>query len=163
MFEPTLDDAPPQFFEALEENANYVQYRIAYCPESDRDLLLNCVMIAYRDGDGVPIHEFKFEFAVVSNDGAYESFRTMERDRAARFIPASIRSQIMDSVETGLAMLVEAIRPKRLFRVTKSRNTPEKALAKHHRLTRLLHRCGYRIYDAGIDVFGRNYWDMLAD
>jgi hypothetical protein len=161
MFESTLEYASPTFFVG-EDGEVCVQFRIAYCADTDRDVLLSCVLQPGEDDAGQGLHEFIFEFVILSNDDTYESFSTMDREIAAQFIPREIRGQIIDYVEKGLDMLLSTVRPHRVFRVTKQRNLPDKALVKHRRITQVLLNSGYLFYDAGIDEYGRNYWDMLT-
>jgi hypothetical protein len=160
MFEPEQPFLEA-FFEP-KEKAAYAQFRVAHCGETDRDLLLSCVLLEYRDADDETIHEFQFEFRVVSNDETQESFSTMDRQIVAEYLPQQIRPQIMNLVLDGLDALLLLVRPKRIFRVTKEREPHEKSLLKHHRVSKKLEQAGYSIYEEGIDEFGRNYWDMLA-
>jgi hypothetical protein len=64
----------------------------------------------------------------------------------------------MPIVCAGLRALVGRVRPPVIYRVTKSRNPPEKALRKHILLTRVLEDEGYAVIESGTDPWGRRFW-----
>jgi len=105
-------------------------------------------------------HEIAFEIEVISLDGATESFATQDRNDAAGFIPAEARAKIIDAVAEGYRRLVDLIRPRYIFRVTKASVSIVKAKRKHDVLTRCLEAVGYSVIQAGIDQFGRGFWLM---
>ena len=128
MFVSTIFPAEPVWTHDEENRRYYVDYRIATCAETDRDLYLSCVLIeAWKDG--VFFHEFKFEIALITNDESEHPYRMMERDLVSRYLPSDARPRVMGLVASGRSILISTVRPDRIFRVTKQRNLPDKALA----------------------------------
>lgn len=160
MFVSTLDPPAPILVADTDAGRIYVDYRIATCHETDRDVYVSCVLLE-AEHEGERFHEFKFEIAVVSRDGTEPPFRTMERDMAIPYIPNDARPRILNLVALGLSQLIDIAVPRRVYRVTKAPDLPAKALAKHDLLTQVLVDHGYTIIGSGIDRFRRNYWDML--
>jgi hypothetical protein len=90
--------------------------------------------------------------------GRPSSFETQDRAYAQPYRPDPSRSLIMPIVCAGLRALVGRVRPPVIYRVTKSRNPPEKALRKHILLTRVLEDEGYAVIESGTDPWGRRFW-----
>lgn len=102
--------------------------------------------------------EFSFEIYVDYWDGSDEPFATQERNMATAYIPSDIRSYVIHiAIESCIAMVEFACYPP-LYRVTKGRHLPEKALRKHYMLTSALQDVGYRVIEDGVDGTGRVYW-----
>src|SRR4051812_43904259 len=80
---------------------------------------------------------------------------TQDSRMAARYIPRGARAAILKLVRDALVALVSLTKAEVIYRVTKGRNLPKKALRKHHFLTEALRSCGYRVAETGTDDFGR--------
>jgi hypothetical protein len=102
--------------------------------------------------------EFSFEITVISWNDDYLPVSTMDRDIAANYIPANVRPRVMEIVCRSLRALIEHVQPERIYRVTKVRLPPAKAMPKHHLLTDLLVSCGYTVTRSGTDRWGRSFW-----
>lgn len=162
MFSPVIPPVIPKYGVLPELGGYCYDVAIAHCADTDRDLIVRTSLLnAVYDG-GMPFHELTFEIGVLSKNGEDDPFFTMDRDIAARYIPPEIHGEIMDIVCHCVGLLVESERPQRVYRVTKTRSTPVKGLAKHQRITDILEQLGYKIGDQGNDDLDRHYWDMFT-
>jgi hypothetical protein len=158
MFRSVVQDAPA--FEISEiaddEQCGYmVSLLISRNDLTNQDVYVDIKLVYVYDQD---FWEFSFTISVISLDGGFEEFATQDSKMAAPYIPDGIRGTILIWVCLALKKLVAQVQPERVFRVTKGRNLPEKALRKHHLLTGALVECGYRVQETGTDPFGRAFW-----
>jgi hypothetical protein len=102
--------------------------------------------------------EFTFQITVLSPDGDDLPFITQDREMAYNYIPTDIRPIVMHLVCASFLKLLAHITPQRVYRVTSSRNPPEKALRKHHLLSGVLEEMRYAITQRGTDPLGRVFW-----
>jgi hypothetical protein len=109
------------------------------------------------------VWEFFFQIDVIALDGHNEDFTTQERDIAAEFIPAEIRSEIMDLVLDGLRRLLAKINPDAIYFVTKGRGLPDKALSKFRLIRQELEINGFFVLDEGTIGLGQRYWLMCKN
>lgn len=161
MFSPVIPPVVPTYGVLPDLGGYCYDVAIAHCNETNRDLIIRTSLLDMAHDDGMPFHELTFEIGVLSKNGEDDPFFTMDRDIAAGYIPTGIRNEIIEIVCHCVGLLIESERPQRIYRVTKTRNTPPKGLGKHHRITGILEQFGFRIGEQGNDVFGRHYWDMF--
>jgi hypothetical protein len=107
--------------------------------------------------------EFSFTISVVALDGGSEDFTTQDSILARSFLPARIRGSILKLVCESLRVLLGIEEPYLIFRVTKGRNLPEKAMRKHHMITAVLAKAGYHVEETGTDRVGRTFWLLARD
>lgn len=110
--------------------------------------------------DGHQYFEFYFQIDVISLDGDHEDFSTQEREMACAYIPAEIRSKVLDLMVTGLGQLLTTVNPERVYFVTKGQNLPDKALSKFGLICQACENTGYFTHEEGADPLGRRYWKM---
>lgn len=116
--------------------------------------------LAGTEIDGLVMWEFSFAIDCISLDDGTEPFRTQDRQIAAPYIPDNVRPHIMDMVCECIKLLIEHVKPDYIYRVTKESAPGEKALLKHHMLTKTLENAGYSVLQEGTDQFGRRFWTM---
>jgi hypothetical protein len=102
--------------------------------------------------------EFSFTISVIALDGSCEEFATQDGRIASGYIPRKLRSFVLELVQISLRLLIGRVKPELVYRVTKGRDLPEKALRKHHLLTETLVECGYKVQESGTDQHGRTFW-----
>lgn len=105
-------------------------------------------------------HEFYFSIEIISIDGTYEDLSTQDRNIVRAYLGNDLASKVMPVVLRGLDALVTRCSPPIIYRVTKIRQPPAKALRKHDLVTFQLESLGYRILVCDMDVMGRAYWIM---
>lgn len=136
----------------------------AKCEETRRVAYVKSKMSEITDplllGQYQSPYEFSFEIEVVSLDGSIEDFITQDRNLVRSYVGDKCASTIMPIVRWQLPALVYAVMPPIIYRVTKMRNPPEKALAKHNLLTDDLENLGYRVLECDFDECTRAYWVM---
>lgn len=139
-----------------EEGQKSVLIPVAFCSESSCTVLCRAHLIPCPDLEP-GCWEFVFDIYVQWMDGSQEALKTMDRTMAAPYIPDDVRGLIMPLVCTALEMLVETCRPETVFRVTKGRNLPDKALIKHYMLSNTLEQLGFSAVENGTDRADRTY------
>jgi hypothetical protein len=102
--------------------------------------------------------EFSYSIAVVSLDDSHEPFQTQDRTIAAGYIPADVRPNVIPLVADCLLALVEAGKPQGVYRVSK--DSHERAMARHHLLTEVLESAGFLVEKQGTDAHGRRFCTM---
>ncbi|WP_448190100.1 hypothetical protein [Azospirillum sp. sgz301742] len=132
---------------------------LAFCSETGRLVTVDSRLVPAEYG-GASFWEFSFEIAVLSEDGSEESFTTQDREIARGYIPESVRSRVMDIVGQACRKLLDKERPSGLYRVTKGRSLPGKAMRKHETLTAVCVEAGYGVTQTGTDPAGRTFWAM---
>jgi len=105
--------------------------------------------------------EFTFEFAVLSIDEEGEEFISQDGRDARKYIPAAYRDIILMKVIEAAQRLIQTIKPREIYRVTKGIRLPVRAMAKHQRITALFEQLGYITQESGTDKIGRTYWLMV--
>jgi hypothetical protein len=130
---------------------------IACCAETGRITTIDCKLSPTFDNIG-HFWEFSFAISVTRLDDSDPPFSTQDRNMALPYIPYDARPRIMEVVCAALRAFVGQIKPDRIYRVTKARNPPPKALRKHHLLTDVLIGCGYYVTQTGTDPWGRTFW-----
>lgn len=101
---------------------------------------------------------FKIIVQFPHDDG--ETFETMDREIAAKYLPDGVRERVMDFVLASIDALVDAVKPTSIYRVAKVSGVPEKALTKHTLVTNRLVELGYDVAECAFDGFGRPFWLM---
>lgn len=104
------------------------------------------------------IHEFAFSVLIDWPDGEYLPMETQDRTIVAHYLPAGLREPLLGAVLQSCAVLLADVKPRWVYRVTKHRNMPAKALRKHDRITEIMRSCGYGLLDEGLDAFSRRFW-----
>ncbi|MDF1721945.1 MAG: hypothetical protein P1U65_14835 [Minwuia sp.] len=107
---------------------------------------------------GNTCHEFAFSIIVDQSDAELPSFETQDRKSLLRFLPPEFRQPLLDTVLVCVRHLIADVAPIRIFRVTKTRNMPSKAMRKHDLITSVMQSNGYTVIDDGLDRAGRRYW-----
>lgn len=87
-------------------------------------------------------------------------FKTMDRSVAYPYVPEIVRPHIMPAICICISMLIQDVNPVSIYRVTKTAGLPEKALRKHHMITKKFVELGYTNTQDGTDGMGRPYWLM---
>jgi hypothetical protein len=156
----SLLHAPALEFEIEEADGHFVA-TVAVSETGDGSVLvtLDCWLYRIPDTDSF---EFVFEFAVTSPDGTIEEYSTQNREIVLNLVMPETRPHILPTVCNALEALVEEVHPSAIYRVTKSRNLPEKALIKHNLITSTLQSMGYEIAESGTDRLRRRFWVMRS-
>ncbi|TXN61204.1 hypothetical protein FV228_21470 [Methylobacterium sp. WL18] len=148
--------------EAEDTASHVVLVPVAYCAVTDR-----LVQVESRLTDTQAVlwrrkltrfHEFSFTILVVSLADDTPTYETQDRTYARPYLPDACRPFVMPIVAASLRALVAHVRPWLIYRVTKSRNPPEKALRKDLFLTRTLEDEGYAVVETGSDPWDRRFW-----
>ncbi|WP_238513365.1 hypothetical protein [Xanthobacter oligotrophicus] len=164
MFEPLLDRVPTDI-DLEAEGCDYsAVVPIARCLQTDRVVSIECALDYTTNTHEAPasrwFHEFSFSITCTPLDGGELPFSTQDPQTARRYIPASIRPLVMPIVVQSCTVLIQRVRPRSLYRVTKMRRPTTKALVKHQLITSRLRELGYTLYESGTDPYGRTYWLM---
>lgn len=163
MFCSTLDgDSFPYDLFEDDDRSWVVVTPIAYCDATDRTVAVDCRLLPGCDIKG-EFWEFVFQIAIACLDGTEPPFYTQQREIARNYIPEDVLPKVMEIACSSLSLLLTHVRPVRLYRVTKARNPPEKALRKHHLLTETLLSSGYAVAKTGTDFLGRMFWECIRN
>lgn len=109
---------------------------------------------------------FELSFSLLVVPDSEESGAVLEIQSglmARNYLPAEMRPLVLQLVMESSRRFVRELKPASISRVTKEHQLPEKALAKHHMLSRTLVECGYRVHAEGNDQFGRRFCHMRLD
>lgn len=133
MYEPIIFAVPEAVEVEQDDDATYsTQVTVALNHRLDRAVAVRCELVYTTNHGSIPasswFHEFKFAIAVIDRTGIEMPFLTQDRDIARNYLPQSCVALIMPVVLRSLEALIDRVRPKILYRVTKSRNSSEKAL-----------------------------------
>jgi hypothetical protein len=161
MFRSVLRNPPDFKISAIgddEQEGHMVSVLVAENVATTQQAFVESMLVYVYDAE---FWEFSFTITVIALDEGSEDFTTQDRTIARGFIPSSIRKSIIGIVCTSLRLLLEIEKPARVYRVTKGRNLPKKAMRKHHLITAVLVQSGYHIEEAGTDEFRRTFW-LLA-
>jgi len=147
--------------------AHMVLVPVAYCEVTDRldqvESRLSDMQATLPRLDITSFHEFSFTILIVSLSDDAPTFETQDRTYARPYLPDACRPLIMPIVAACLRVLVAHVRPRVIYRVTKSRNPPEKALRKDVLLTQTLEQEGYVVIETGTDLWGRRFWVLRRE
>ncbi|SFL30798.1 hypothetical protein [Methylobacterium pseudosasicola] len=162
-FVSLISEMPDSFsIEADGDGAHVVLVPVAYCDVTDRlvqvESRLTYTQATLPRLNIASFHEFSFTILVVSLSDDAPTYETQDRTYARLYLPDGCRPLIMPIVSACLKALVAHVRPTVIYRVTKSRNPPEKALRKDVLLTRTLEDEGYAVIETGTDLWGRRFW-----
>ncbi len=103
-------------------------------------------------------HEFVFSVLIDWPDGDHLPMETQDRSIVTHYLPAGLRAPMLDAVLQSCAVLLADVEPRWIYRVTKHRNMPAKAMRKHDRITETMLSCGYGLLNEGLDPFARRFW-----
>lgn len=146
------------------ERSNILDCHIASDPTDDRLLFVSCQLFFLNTNFTIdipePYFEFSYEIAIVDQIDPNRSFATQDRFEVRRLISDQLAQSLRASVIDACRVLFEEVRPTLVYRVTKARKPPARALEKHHEITDLLSTMGYTVILQGYDVFGRYHWLM---
>jgi len=104
------------------------------------------------------MYELSFSVVVLSESDSEAPFKTQDRAIARNYLPDDLCKLIMPIVCASIRSLVENVNPSWIYRVTKGRDLPAKAMEKHILVTGALQSCGYVISDEGTDRHQRTFW-----
>ena len=159
MFVPTIDEVPEHFTVEHRGDGACVSVGLAESDDGLRGVSVDVWLCPFESEDGQTVYEFSYEIVVASYDRSEETFATQDRNMARGYIPDEIRHFIVPCVQSALVELVESVAPEFIYRVTKGRQLPDKALYKHHLITDTLQQLlGYVVVDEGTDSLGRTFW-----
>lgn len=135
----------------------------AFCEETDRLISIDCSLSYTTNAYGKPLtpwfHEFEFKITI-SDLNDLTSHSTQDRNVVRRYLPPDSIPFVMPVVLESCRTLIQRVRPRVLFRVTKMRGPNAGAMAKHNLITELLREMGYSIFETGTDPFQRPFWVM---
>jgi hypothetical protein len=110
----------------------------------------------YGAFDGFQFMEMSFEVQIISENG--DVFSTQNPDVSRRFVPTTIRKEILPLVARCYSAILEKFRPGFIYRACAYPNLAGNALEKHHFLTKAIITSGYYMYREGTDEFGHDFW-----
>lgn len=154
-----LDSFVPSVIQGWEPSQRSVIIPIAGCIETTCTVMYRCHLVPANEIQ-LGCWEFVFDLHVDWLDGSNEPFNTMDRNIAYNYVPKSVWPMIMPAVCKCIDALVSECEPEWIYRVTKKRNLPEKALEKHYMICRRFEGLGYNVAETGVDPAGRVYWLM---
>lgn len=162
-FAPLLTSVPQTVCIDVEgDNAHVVLVPVSMCHATERVAHVECRLTYTPNALSHPgalwFHEFSFSILIVDLSDSSPSYETQDRNQAKSYLPDVCRPLIMPIVVASLRALVGRVRPSVIYRVTKSRNPPERALRKHALLTHALQAEGYAVIQSGTDLLGRRFW-----
>lgn len=102
--------------------------------------------------------EFSFGFTIADLDDCDVSYFTQDRYQIEAYFEGHSREFVMPTVCACAVALVKAVGPNYIYRVTKGRELPHKALVKHFVVTDTLAELGYDIAQTGTDGMNRTFW-----
>jgi hypothetical protein len=113
--------------------------------------------------DSMPDHdqdtfELSFGFTVADLEEGFGPYVTQDRHEVRRYFGAHTTVHVMPTVCEAVRALIDVVQPYAIFRVTKGRRLPQKAMAKHLAISEVLTDLGYEVQDSGVDGLGRLYW-----
>lgn len=155
------------FICTLDENTSYnllreadaavVVARVGYDPEEAENWFVHVGLDVGVGGD----LEYYFRLLRVNVETGIEDDFNSGRD-TARIIEGNDRGKVLTAALAATSILILQVRPKRFYRVTRDSNQPPEALEKHHAITNLFYRCGYRVHHSD-EFFGQRTWYMERD
>jgi hypothetical protein len=132
---------------------------VAQCDDTTCRVAYRC-HLSPADAVRAGCWEFTFDMYAEWVNESEPAFKTMDRNMAYGYVPDAARPWIMPAVCHGIEALVRDVNPVSIYRVTKRGDMPEKALRKHHMITRKFSELGYVNVDSGTDFIGRPCWTM---
>lgn len=167
MFLPILEQVPEDI-EITDDGCGhecaeyFTSVAVATCDVTEKVLSIDC-KLTYVFGPETPpncpfFHEFSFAVTVGDLNEIEVAFSTQDREIARRYLPEIIVPMVMPIVLNSCSNLIERVRPPTIYRVTKTRNPPPKALQKHDLITKLIEDKGYDVQENGTDPHDRAFW-----
>jgi hypothetical protein len=144
----------------IEQEGHMISVLIAENAATTQQVFVESILIYVYDEE---FWEFSFTVSVIALDGGSEDFATQDSKIARGFIPARIRGSVLNLVCESLRLLLKIEKPDRVYRVTKGRDLPEKAMRKHHMITSVLVEAGYHVEEMGTDPIGRTFWLLVRN
>lgn len=144
-----------------EAGSHVVSLPIARDDGADQVVSVDTRLDALPLGGDIQSRSYKLSFAIIvsplfsDTDPTYE---IQDGRESHRVIPPETRTLIMPIVCASVVLLIEKIRPSLIYRVTKSRHTPAKAMRKHQMITDVIEGLGYRVAQQGTDRHDRLFW-----
>jgi hypothetical protein len=109
--------------------------------------------------ESMPPGELEYYFCLLRIDGVNKTEQTIWSGRdLPRGISETDRRAILAVILMATASLLSSVRPERVFRCTHDTNMPDKALEKHHEISQIFTRCGYRVQTADTYHGKRTWW-----
>lgn len=152
-----LLDCVPADFEIDRDESGFVITVPACESGAGMYLTLDCRFDEMPD-HGIDTFEFSFAFTVCDLDGGTLPYMTQDRYDVVRYFGELSREFVLPTVSAALVHLVDHVQPAYIFRVTKGKNLPQKAMVKHFLVTETLLGLGYHVVDTGTDPMGRLFW-----
>lgn len=165
MYVPILDSVPDRI-EVEEEDAGTYSTLVPVALDRglDKLVVVECRLEFTANHGVIPansqFHEFSFSIGVLDRTGTESPFFTQDRRIARPYLPEAAIPLVLPIVLKSLDALIDRVRPKILYRVTKMRKPSEKALIKHKMVTEHLLQLGYELLQTDVDSFHRRFWQM---
>lgn len=109
---------------------------------------------------GADTFEFTYGFTITDLDEAELSYFTQDRYEVERYFEGHSRQHVLPTVCACLEELVDHVQPGFIYRVTKGRDLPQKAIEKYFLVTDTLLGLGFAELQTGTDGFNRTFWVM---
>jgi hypothetical protein len=154
-----LNAVPDNFDIDTDSDGHICSVLVCECDEKGVYLTLDCRLSPMPDHEPGTF-EFSFGFTKADIEGAGEAYFTQDRDEVRAYLAGLPVDHILPTVREALCALVEHVQPAYIYRVTKGRSLPQKAMVKHQMVTDTLYGLGYSQVDAGTDRFDRTFWFM---
>ncbi len=152
-----LLDAPKTDVEVERDGVGFVcTIPALQCDIESRFVTLDVRLDAMPDYDP-DVFEFTFGFTVADLEDAFAPYVTQDRHEVKRYFGDHTTEHVMPTVCEAARALIDVVQPRAIFRVTKGRRLPQKAMAKHELVDEVLSEFGYEVADSGTDGFGRSY------
>lgn len=155
LFDP--DAFTPEIISGWEPGQRSVIIPVAGCMQTACAVMYRCHLFP-APSIQEDCWEFGFDLQVEYLDGSESSFNTMDRNIAIQYVPDLVQPFVIPAICLCIDALVGDCSPDLIYRVTKGRNLPEKALQKHYIVGERFASLGYRITETGLDSAERMYW-----
>ena len=151
-----LDEVPEAFDIERDGDGFVCSIPVCECTGGDQIVSLDCRLDRMPEADPETF-EFSFSFVVASIETAELPCSTQDRYDVRRYFDGQSIELMLPTVCAALTALVDEVQPAYIYRVTKGRNLPQKALVKHKAITDVLYSAGYGELDSGTDSYGRMF------
>lgn len=134
-------------------SAYAVLVHVGYCDEEPLNYFVHTSLETRPGGDGM---EFVFYLIEANGETGTEHAYWSGRD-VAKFITQDDRSAILRVVCAATGKLLDQVKPSVVYRYTHDADLPDKALEKHHVISKVFTNCGYRVI-RGDEYHGHRMW-----
>ena len=152
--------------------ACFISFRLGFLPEENKMVSMYVALLAGRpfiDDEGISVEDrdvYDMKFCIrirdvdppnLAGDGDFS------REAVDRYIPRTMRPQVLDCIGKAARALVEQRSPLWLTMVTYYADLPEKALAKYEKLDSIIMDLGYTLCRRVQLEDGKWYWYFKKD